>query len=111
MKSKIILLFAAALFLMTSCTGIKSTTKGLENESYIEIVGTPNNYPDGVKVMIDDNKPFTAEVTRAGSKRPKGVTYAISTGRHKITIKQGNKILYSKEIFVSAQETKQIALP
>ena len=62
-------------------------------------------------VIIDDKTTFKAEVNKANAKRPKGSVYAISTGKHLVTIKYNNEIIYSKQIFVSAQETKQIILP
>jgi hypothetical protein len=96
---------------MTSCTGVKTISKGLENEAYIEIIGKPSNYSGGVDVTIDENTSFNAQVNKGISKRPKGKVYAIPTGKHTITVKHNKKVIYSKQIFVSSQETKQIILP
>ncbi len=107
----IIIIIAIGLFIITGCTGVKTVTKGLENQSYIEIIGIPSNYSGGVDVTIDETTTFKAEVNKAGAKRPKGSVYAISTGKHVVSVKYNNEIIYSKQIFVSAQETKQIILP
>lgn len=99
------------LFLMTGCTGVKSTTQGLENQSFLELVGTPRSYSNGVEVLVDKGTPFKAEVHKAGKKRPKGSVYAIPTGKHVVTVKYKGKVIYSRQIFVSAQETKLVVLP
>jgi uncharacterized protein YceK len=107
----ILIILAIGLFFITGCTGVKTVTKGLENQSYIEIIGDPNNYSGGVEVTTDETTTFNAEVNKANAKRPKGSVYSISTGKHIVTVKFNNEIIYSKQIFVSAQETKQIILP
>lgn len=109
MKNILIILIIASSIIV-SCTGVKSVSKGLENQAFIELIGNPDKYHSGVDVVLDD-KTFKAEVVEAGMKRPKGTIYAISTGKHVLKIKHNNKIIYSKQIFVSAQETKQIVLP
>jgi len=107
----ILVIFAMGLFIITGCTGVKTVSKGLENQSFIELIGNPGNYPGGVDVTIDETTTFSAEVNKAGAKRPKGSVYAISTGNHVVTVKYKNEAIYTKQIFVSAQETKQIILP
>ena len=108
---KLIGIFAIGLFIITGCTGVKTVTKGLENDSYLELIGNPGKYSGGVDVTIDETTSFIAEVNKDGAKRPKGNVYAISTGRHSVTVKYKDQVIYSKQIFVSAQETKQIVLP
>lgn len=98
------------LFLLASCTGVKTVTKGLENEAYLEFVSS-SNYSNGIDVVLDEETTFKANVVKGTAKRPKGNIYAVSTGKHYISIKYKNEIIYSKQIFVSAQETKQIILP
>ena len=95
---------------LQSCTGVKSTTRGLENQAFISVV-SDSDYPQGVTVIIDGEKSFKAEVGQANSKRPKGTIYAISTGKHRIEVKDGSKVLYAKQVFLSNQETRQIILP
>lgn len=110
MKNLIYISFIGFI-LTVSCTGVKTVSKGLNNESYIEMISNSGNYSDGVEVVIDDNISFNAQVNKGISKRPKGNIYSISTGKHTITVKHNNKVIYSKQIFISSQETKQITLP
>jgi len=108
---KLLYILAIGLLIITGCTGVKTVTKGLENDSFLEFIGKPSNYSGGIDVIIDDTTTFKAEVNKANIKRPKGSVYAISTGKHVVTVKYNNETIYSKQIFVSAQETKQIVLP
>ena len=62
-------------------------------------------------VMLDGKKPFEAKVVKAKNANRKGTSYAVSTGRRKINVTYNGKVIYSKEIFVSTQETKIITLP
>ncbi len=107
----IFVIIVIGLFAITGCTSIKTATKGLESQSFIELVGNPDTYSEKVDVTIDDKSTFKAEVNKIGAKRPKGTVYAISTGKHIIKVKYKSKIIYTKQIFVSTQETKQIILP
>lgn len=107
----IIYIIAIGLVLLSSCTGVKTLSTGLENEAFMEFIGKPNNYSGGVNVNIDDKSTFTAEVNKDHSDRPKGKVYAISTGAHIVTVSYNNIVIFKKQIFVSAQETKKIFLP
>ncbi len=107
----IIVIMVIGLFAITGCTSVKTVTKELENQSFIELIGNPDNYLGGVNVTIDDKSTFKAEVNQIGIKRSDSTIYAISTGKHIVKVKYNNNIIYTKQIFVSAQETKQIILP
>lgn len=98
-------------FLLVACSGVKTASYGLENESFLEFIGSPSNYNGGVDVIIDDNPSFNAKVYNNNVTRVKGKVYAISTGRHTIIVSYQNNLLIKKQIFISAQETKQIILP
>ena len=118
---KLIFLFTASLFLFLGCKigeGTISTSRGLENESFLEFVGTAKNYKGGVDVNIDDKITFRAKVhnQREGDYLPKkdrfkGEVYAISTGTHTITVSYNYTVLFKKQIFIGAQETQKIMLP
>jgi hypothetical protein len=99
------------LVLLTACGGIKSTSKGLENESYLEFVSQSQIYPDGVSVTVDNTLNFKADVYKDKTDRTKGKVYAISVGAHTISVSYNNQLLYNKKIFISTQETKYILLP
>ncbi len=109
MKNIIILLIGVTI--LTGCTGIKSVTTGLENESFLLFIANQNSYNGGVDVKIDDLEPFKAEVTKDNSPIPKGKVYAISTGKHLITVSSKNQVIFKKQVFISSQETKKIMLP
>ncbi|MCA1744396.1 MAG: hypothetical protein LC643_01525 [Bacteroidales bacterium] len=107
----ILFILLSGLLLLSGCTGVKTVTQGLENEAFIEILGTPQNYPNGVEVKVDDHLNFIAEVNKPHADRPKGKVYAIESGRHTLEVIHNKEVIYRKEIFVGAQETKQITLP
>jgi hypothetical protein len=116
MKHSVIIL-ATILFAATSCkVGSISTTAGQENESYLEFIGTAENYPEGVDVNIDGKTTFKAKVHNGKNSatpvadRLKGENYAISPGTHTITVTHNGTVIYKKQIFVSTQETKKITL-
>ncbi len=108
---KLLFVIAVVLIMLTGCTGAKTITTGLENESYLVFIGQPGNYSGGVDVALDESLRFKAEVTKGKAKRPKGNVYAIPTGTHTITVTYMNNVVYRKQHFVSAQETKKIILP
>jgi hypothetical protein len=98
------------LLILSGCTGVKTLSRGLENEAFLEFVGNPDYYLGGVIVTIDDKTTFVANVNKDHADRPKGEVYAISTGTHTITVAYNNQVIYSKQIFVASQETKRIFL-
>jgi hypothetical protein len=114
MIKKFLLLVSAVLFL-SSCGGIKTSTIGLENESFIEFIGKPSDYNDGIDVKIDENISFKAKVNKDSkrnvAKTKGGSAYVISTGTHVIIVSYKNNVIIKKQIFLSAQETKKIILP
>ena len=111
MKSRLLKLQFILLtsLLITHCTGVETTSRGLENVAYLEFVG--KGYSDGINVIIDDTNEFTANVKREVKKRPTGDKYAIAPGRHVIEIYHNDSLIFRKEIFVSNQETYRINLP
>ena len=102
---------AVGLIFLSACTGLKTTTSGLESEAFLEFIGAPSNYNGGVDVNLDDKNTFTAEVNKDHADRPKGKVYAITTGKHSLTVSYKSKVLFKKQIFVSSQETRKIMLP
>jgi hypothetical protein len=108
---KIIFSICTVVMFVTSCTGVKSTSTGLENEAFLEFIGTPRKYKGGVDIKLDDKISFKGLVNKDHADRPKGKVYAISTGTHSITVSYNTKVIFKKQIFVSSQETKKIILP
>jgi hypothetical protein len=107
-KLYFITIFSTILF---SCGGIKTMSSGLDNESYLEFVGKPNDYSDGLEVVVDGKINFKAEVNKNKTTKIKGQVYAISTGTHTLSVSYKSQVLYNKQIFISSQETKKIILP
>ena len=109
MKKTFFIITIGLLFL-TGC-GIKTVSTGLENESFLEFIGKPSRYFGGVDINVDDKSTFKAQVKKDHAKRLKSKVYAIPTGTHTITVSYNNTVIFKKQIFVSAQETKKIMLP
>jgi hypothetical protein len=103
-------LLITSLIILSSCGGIKTKSAGLENEAYLEFVGPIKSYPKGVDVSIDNKITFKAVVNKDKVAYMKGEVYAISTGTHNLKVSYNGQILYEKQIFVAAQETKKIVL-
>ena len=110
----IILFILVNLLLVASCTGIKTLSKGLENESFLEFIGNPNDYNQGLSITIDEKIYFKAVANKPvkyQNPAPRGKLYAISPGKHIISVSYNNNVIVRKQIFISSQETKQIILP
>jgi len=99
------------MIFFVSCTGLKTSSTGLENQAFLEFIGKPSKYASGITVNVDKEITFKAKVKKDHVTRPKGKAYAISTGVHTISVIYHNNMIYKKRIFISAQETKRIILP
>ncbi|MGZ0016898.1 hypothetical protein [Yeosuana sp. AK3] len=107
---KVYYIFLLLAVMTVDCTGIKSTTKGLESEGYIEIVKS-SRYRE-CTLQIDNNMPIKVRFNRNQySSRPKGKIYAVSTGKHEIKIFLRDELILKNQIFIGAQETRKIILP
>jgi hypothetical protein len=105
------LLIIVSMLILNSCGGTKTSFQGLASESYLEFIGKPNHYPEGVEVIVDDKPSFIAKVYKDKVVRMRGEIYSIKTGRHMLKVKYQNQIIFNKEIFISTQESKKIILP
>jgi len=118
---KLLFIFIVCLLTATGCSvgrGTISSSQGLESESFLEFVGAPKKYQDGVMVNLDDKTVFKAKVHDSGKNRRtserdrfKGEVYAIPTGVHVVTVTHDENVIYQKQFFVSAQENYKIELP
>ncbi len=97
--------------LLIGCDVTKTVSRGIENQAFLLILGTPSNYPNGVEVVIDEKTKFNAEVQKNRDKVKHLRLYGISTGKHKVSILKNNKNIYEQIIFISSQQTKKIILP
>ena len=110
MKRNLFIL-AISLIFLSGCGMIKTSSSGLEKESFLEFIGNPQTYKEGVDVTVDNKTMFKAEVYNNHAARTKGKVYAISTGQHVVSVSYNNTVLYKKQIFLSTQETRKIELP
>ncbi|MEI6556668.1 MAG: hypothetical protein WCL70_13840 [Paludibacter sp.] len=110
MKRNLFIL-AISLIFLSGCGMIKTSSSGLEKESFLEFIGNPQTYKEGVEVNIDNKTTFKAEVFNNHTSRTKGKVYAISTGQHVVSVSYNNTVIYKKQIFLSTQETRKIELP
>jgi hypothetical protein len=110
---KLILLFTTAILVLAfnSCGGIKTSTSGVENQSFLEFNGIPSKYDNGVDVNIDDKTNFKAEVIKFKPNKISTTVYAISSGKHVVTVSYNGTTLYKQQLFLSNQETRKITLP
>lgn len=112
MRLKLFLLFFSVAMLSACSVGRTTETRGLENEAFLQFTrGTTDTYSDGVYVYIDDSQPFKAKVNKVKATTVKGDTYAIKSGKRHIKVVYKDRVLYEKDIIISAQETRRIELP
>ncbi len=112
MKTKYIaLLLVCICALFTSCkVGSYSQERGLPDQAYLLFVAN-ESYDGEVQVTIDNHTTFNAKVLKEKKGTIKGNTYAIAKGKRSLKVSYNGNVIYEKEIFVSAQETKKIQLP
>lgn len=111
---KSLLLIALLTFVFSSCrTGVYSVSSGQADESAICFVAS-TSYP--ISVDIDGTTYSTKTIKHKPQKARRDIKATanekikLSTGRHTIKVTKNGTMVYSKEIFVSATETKIIEL-
>ena len=100
MKTKIIL-FLSVLVLLVAC----KTSYPREQQSGKEDVAFYK------RQVLDGGVTFTAKAVKDRKATYKGESYAVKPGARDIIVRSGNDVIYSKKLFLSPQETKQIKLP
>ncbi|MCR4613528.1 MAG: hypothetical protein K5778_05960 [Bacteroidaceae bacterium] len=84
---------------------------GKEDIAYLLFV-SPNEYINqDVTVTIDGATSFEAKVVSAKKSNRRGTQYGVATGKHQLTVRSDGRTIYSKQVFLSPQETKIIQLP
>ncbi len=116
MKKIYFLLFIFATIIY-SCTGVKSTVKGLDNESFLSFYSDNDKIINSnIEVTLEKTNSFLVQVNKIRrnstnfEKRPNGKAYSIKPGKNEIEITSNGKLIYRKKIFISNQETKIIKL-
>lgn len=113
MKAKILLSVLAVVCLIVGCKSSFPVAQqsGKEDMAYLVFVGPRATY--GAKlVQVDvDGNTFEAKVIKPKTANRKGTQYGVATGRRNIIVKFKGNTVYSKQLFLSSQETKTITLP
>lgn len=113
MKTKSILYLLAVTFclLLTGCkVGNVAVSQGLSDQSFLYFVSI-NKYSEPVKVTLDRSTSFDAKVVKEKKATVKGNIYAVSTGKHHVSVAYKGKTIWEREVFLSTRETKKITLP
>ena len=113
MKTQILF---AALLIGSLLAGCKSSVpvaqqSGKEDMAYLVFVGPLATYGGKtVQVNVDGNT-FDAKVVKPKVANRKGTQYGVATGRRNIVVTFEGNTIYSKQLFLSTQQTKTITLP
>lgn len=111
MKNKILIL-GITLLLFSCKTTYVSTITGIEDNAHVKVVmanGSKNSINMPLTLVIDDQEYLISKIY-TDKKSMKSETTNIKPGKHQILIKEGNKILFDKSVFISNQETRKIIL-
>lgn len=115
MKAKILITIVAACCLLAGCKSSFPVAQqsGKEDMAYLVFVGPSATYGNGAKtVQVNvDGTTFDAKVVKPKVANRKGTQYGVATGRRNVTVKFNGNTVYSKQLFLSSQETKIITLP
>ena len=110
-KSILCLLTVVCCLLLSGCkVGNVAVSQGLADQSYLYFVSV-NKYAKPVQVTLDNGVTFNANVVRERKATVKGDTYAVSTGKRRVSVSYQGKTIWEREVFLSTQETKKIILP
>ena len=101
---------------LSSCgTSAQTVAKGLENTSYLKLVGDMRVYTSSVTVVLDDEVTFEAFVSsnedRVVKSERLGLTYKIAPGVHSIKVLYKTETILNKKIFTSTNEVNVVELP
>ena len=109
---KLLMLLALPLVLFSCKANLPvAQESGKEDMAYLLFISSKDYAGKDVQVTIDNAKPFSARVVKEKKSNRRGTQYGVATGTRTLTVSFEGKTLYSKKIFVSTQEVKQIILP
>ena len=84
---------------------------GKEDIAYLLFVSPEEYIKQDVTVTIDNATSFEAKVVSAKKSNRRGTQYGVAAGTHQLTVRGNGRTIYSKQVFLSPQETKIIQLP
>ena len=107
-------MLVAIMGIIASCkTGTYTASGGTSDQAYLTFTSSDRYAGKTVGVTVDNNLRFMAKVVKDKKDKAlyKGKTYAIGIGKKHIKVEYNNDVIYEKDIFVSSQDNKTIALP
>lgn len=112
MKTKIIL-FLSALVLLVACktTYPREQQSGKEDVAFLLFVSYKQYVNKPLTITLDEKTTFEAKAVKDRQATYRGQSYAVKPGTRDIIVRNGKEVIYSKKLFLSPQETKQIKLP
>ena len=113
MKTKVLFTMFTIVCLMVGCKSSFPVAQqsGKEDMAYLVFVGSRATYGSKLVQVDVDGTTFDAKVIKPKTANRKGTQYGVATGRRNIIVKFKGNIVYSKQLFLSSQETKTITLP
>lgn len=113
MKTKILFALFAITCLMVGCKSSFPVAQqsGKEDMAFLLFVGPQAKYGSKLVQVDVDGNAFDAKVVKPKTANRKGTQYGVSTGKRNVTVRFKGNIVYSKQLFLSSQETKTITLP
>ncbi len=88
-----------------------SQQSGKEDVAYLLFVSTSGQLHKQTVIYTIDDTSYEAQVWKQKSSNRRGTQYTAPTGNHQLTVTKDGQTLYSKRVFLSQQEVKQIVLP
>ncbi len=114
MKKIVVIFTCVVAVLLTACKSNMPVAQqsGKDDVAYLLFVSQNGEYHKKDLTVTVDNQTYTAQGIRSKDSDRKGSQYTAPVGSHQLTVKNSEgQTLYSKKIFLSAQEVKTITLP
>lgn len=108
MKAKTVLLI---FFLLLGCEGIKPVSNEVEKPASLVFIGESRIYSDGITIAIDDKDIFSAEVCADLDERAGGRVYEVTPGKHLISVKHGESVIFKKQVTIKDHDLNKVVLP
>ncbi len=114
MKKIAIIMVCLVAVLLAGCRANMPVAQqsGKEDVAFLLFISQNGAYHEQNLIVSVDNQTYTAQAIRSKDSDRKGSQYTAPTGTHQLTVKNSaGEVLYSKKVFLSAQEVKSIMLP
>jgi len=114
MKKNSVVFSCLLAILLTACKANMPVAQqsGKEDVAFLLFVSQSGQYHKKDLTVSVDNQTYTAQGVKSKTSNRRGTQYSAPTGTHQLTVKSADgQTLYSKKVFLSAQEVKTITLP